>query len=683
MWNDALATHFFGERFSHLPILFFVDEDVLAALHPSRDREQTTHSLAAAVQAKLCPPDPHGVFDAIERGGRKWKVRGADGVPPFLHLLALCVLAASRMGTGKVAPTNYRHHLATLLDLPDDEMPAGFRESLYIMWEWFRWWLDDFHAGEIGLCTVAPDPHRSHIGLPLSQTLFRTADAARLDDFFRWIDLEPGEPMDEDALLAYFRVWAPGRDLSDGALRMLGNKDLAATIQRILIGYARNWDGTRSDRVGPRTSPLRLVVTAFPRVAISAQAIQPDGYSARLTGRLADETVVAEANGGVYDLSRDVDDRILSSGLRVSDGDCGLVLEGSPVHVLRLDEDLGGWASVEALAPGERHWLLVSPLEAGDVLRQLKRTGTTDFTYQPGPGRVSDWMLIRNVVVDDPQGLRGALSARRPTERHRLAFRGGLPLAASNAYLAGGAPDLWLPAPPSATTPVQVDSGEVSAGSEVVALSELIDASDASEHRIEYGGVVRRFHTVASALQMPPRVAVPVHVLAVDETGGVSSHRSGAAADSIAAGDNRVTVVGARVRGRNLGGGPQPVLLRRGAQSAWLLGSKPGDLLEIRAPRPPEWLKRAHLSDRLYEARAEFAAVWVVEGWRSDPKLRIRLARADAVVSESDAAREQIEVWGGLLREATLLKSAPQHEALLAAYRSEALTASKRCEKLA
>lgn len=671
-WSRALAENFFGEDLGQLPVLFFVDEDVLAALHPSRDREQATQSLAAAVQAELCPPERNGVFHAIERCGRKWKTSGGQGEPPFLHLLALCVLAASRMGTGNVAPTNYRHHLAGLLDLPDNEMPAGFRESLYIMWDWLRWWLDDLHDGELGLCTVAPDPHRSHIGLPLSQTLFRTADAGRLDGFFRWIDLQPGEAIDEDAMLAYFRVWAPGRGLSDGALRMLENDDLAGTIQRILTGYARNWDGTRSNRVGPRISLLRLVVTAFPSVAVAAHAIQPDRYPARLIGRLAGDTVTAEANGGVYDLSREVDGSMLSSGLRLRSAECALVLGGAQVHVLRLDEDLGGWASVETLAPAERHWLLVAPSQADDVLEQLDGKAAKEFTYEPAPGRLSDWTLVRNVVLADPQGLSGALSHQRPTERHRLAFRGGLPLAARNAYLTGGAPDLWLPAPPSATTPLRIDADKVTSGSEVVALSRFIAPSDASEHETQYAGVMRRFRTVASTRLSPPPGRLPVHVLDVDDTGTVSAHRE------MGAEDGEATVVGARVRGPAAGAGTAPVLLRRGTQSAWLLGSSPGDVREVHAPRAPAWLKRARLSDRLYEARAGFTTVWVVENWRLEPKLRIRLAQAKPVASDGHAASEQIELWARLVVESTLVDTAPEDEALLETYRSEAVTADAR-----
>src|SRR3954447_22320266 len=115
-WCHGLADHFFGEDLAGLPVLFFVDEDVLATIHPSHDAQAATASLAAAVRGELCKPAPRGVFDAIEDRSRKWKVRGADGVPPFLHLLALCVLAASRMGTGGVVATNYRHHLCSLLE---------------------------------------------------------------------------------------------------------------------------------------------------------------------------------------------------------------------------------------------------------------------------------------------------------------------------------------------------------------------------------------------------------------------------------------------------------------------------------------------------------------------------------------------------------------------------------------
>ena len=250
--------------------------------------------------------------------------------------------------------------------------------------------------------------------------------------------------------------------------------------------------------------------------------------------------ITADASDGVYDLSGEVDSRMLQRGLRLVAGDCALVLDGASVHVLRLDEDLGGWASVDTLIPGERHWLVVAPSDAADVLEQLGRKAGEEFTYQPAPDRLSEWTLVRNVVLDDPEGLSGALSQRRPTERHRLAFRGGLPLPAHNAYLAGGAPDLWLPAAPSAATPLRIDAQQLTSGSEAVPLSRFIAPSDASEHQVEYAGVVRSFHTVASGRRSPPAGELPLHVL---ESDGAETVSGSGEIDT----EGRTTVVGARV----------------------------------------------------------------------------------------------------------------------------------------
>src|SRR5688500_16556044 len=97
-WCAALASHFFGEHAAHLPVLFFIDEDLLASLHPSGDATVAVESLARAVRDDLCAPEPHGYFAKLEKRGRIWKLGGGEGDPPFLHLLAVCVLAASRMG---------------------------------------------------------------------------------------------------------------------------------------------------------------------------------------------------------------------------------------------------------------------------------------------------------------------------------------------------------------------------------------------------------------------------------------------------------------------------------------------------------------------------------------------------------------------------------------------------------
>jgi hypothetical protein len=240
-----------------LPVLFFIDDDVLSDLHPSGDKAVAVESLSRSVRSGLVQPQPNGYFAGFERQGRRWKLAGGEARPPFLHVLALCVLAATRMGTGKVAPTNYRHHLCALLGLDDGKMPIGFRESLYYLWDVLTWWLDVRNGGALGISTVVEDKRFTHIGYPISQTLFRRSDARQLDDFFRWIGLQPGEAIDDDVLVAHFRAWAPGRGVSAGAVRMLAERQFDAAMARILAAYARHWDGTRSDVTAARRAALR------------------------------------------------------------------------------------------------------------------------------------------------------------------------------------------------------------------------------------------------------------------------------------------------------------------------------------------------------------------------------------------------------------------------------------------
>ena len=64
--------------------------------------------------------------------------------------------------------------------------------------------------GARGRSTIVEDRRLVNIGFAISQTLFRTADQGRLAEFFRWIDLGPGEQIGGAELLAYFRVWHVG-----------------------------------------------------------------------------------------------------------------------------------------------------------------------------------------------------------------------------------------------------------------------------------------------------------------------------------------------------------------------------------------------------------------------------------------------------------------------------------------
>lgn len=669
-WCAALASHFFGEHAAQLPVLFFIDEDLLASLHPSGDGPTAVASLAQAVRNDLCAPEPHGYFASVEKRGRIWKLGGGKGDPPFLHLLAVCAFAAARMGTGAVAPNNYRAHLCELLGLDPRRMPEGFRESLYMLWDQLTWWLDEANAGDKGLSTVTDDSHYTHIGYPISQTLFRGSDVRRLDDFFRWMQLGGEEEVDEDLLLAYFRAWAPGKGVSNGAMRLLSEVQFVPTIGRILSAYASQWDGTRAGRNGTRSADLQVVLELTSPVRLSLQALQPPGYPGRLRGAAAGRTAVAVAEDGVFEIQGAVEAPLLLRGVTVESDGCRLSLAGSEIHVLRRHHEFG-WASVASLSPGERHCLLVAPTCTEAVQQQLERASVESIQVRSAPGALSAWSVIRNVVVTGELQLTGALADRRPTLRHRFALRGGLPLIAKDSFLSGGAPDVWLPPLGIEMPTLTLDAEAMPMTSERVRLASHLPSRESATHRIVYAGAVERsIFIVESALRSPPAHEQPGHELALQETGSVEAHR----AVSVVR-DADVTVVGPHVAGPSIAWRQGPVLLPRHAQASWLLGANAGEVLCATPPAEPRWLAGLGLGSRLFEARAPFPAQYAIEQWWLAPRLRLREVGPEPPTQQAarialrppDEATDDVATWAALLLEATPTGSFD--EALLAEYR--------------
>jgi hypothetical protein len=649
-WVNALCDRYFAEDTAELPVLFFIDEVTLAELHPSGSADVAAASLSDVVRLGLAFRDPKGYFRAYEDKARRWKIAGGEGCPPMLPLLAVCVLAATKMGSGTVSPQNYRHHLCALLGLPDTEMPDGFRDSMYILWAYLDWWLEVKHGGARGRSTIVEDSHFTHIGYPLSQTLFRTADRSRLDEFFRWIGLSPGESLPAEELVAYFRAWAPNRGLSPGAQRMLDRAEYAPTLGRILTSYALQWDGTRSARAGARSVALRLVLDAFPTIDLAFGALQPQGFPDRLTGEHRGRTIHAEATDGVYEVARlSPNDRVLRSGLTLRNGDCTLTFRGGPIHVLELNEYLGGWCDVDTLAPGIRHWLLVAPEAWADVARLLNANAQPGWRADLWSNEdLRDWRLLRDVVLEtvELRGSLGALEILRPTNRHRIALTGGLPLAASSSYLLGGLPDLWLPPAPDGGAGVQarLDGEPLPTESAHIRLAGFVEDTGSCEHTLVIdGGARRALPVIAPSLRSPPPQDLPSHQLQLGVDGGPCVYRPAGRS-----GDSDIRVSGALVTGPAVPPRRQPVLLKRQAVGAWLLGARAGEMEAVAAPPAPSWLGSVNLSARRYEHAPVVDTCWAIEEWRLEPVRRARLLNPLKPVLSAETPTDQLLAWAEL-----------------------------------
>jgi hypothetical protein len=650
-----LAAHFFTERSAGLPVLFLVDDEVLGEIYSGASTDAVA-SLTDVVCRRLDgPASYYGYFHGVARTGREWRRSGANGDPPFLDLLAVCVLAATRMGTGNYAQNNYYGQLRVLLEINEGGMPRGFDDSLDAIWDIYTWWLDEHLEGARGLSTVITNAPFMHVGRPKSQTLFVGSDIARLDDFFRWIQLVPHEEVDPDYLVLYFRAWAPEQGLSAGARQLMEHEEFWPMLGGILAGYAHHWDGTRSDRVGNRTVELHVVVQLqFPK-GVSLRSPQPDGYPEQLYGQLGGLSASAVARDMVFAVEQAIDPRYLRGDGALGDAASRLKFGGSDLYVLRLNPDLGGWASVSAFVPGERHCVLAAPAVADNVRQQLMRWSTEPVNSQRAPGPFAAWTLFSDVVLQGEEALEGVLAEKRTTLRHRFAFRGGLPLEARWSYLSGGAPDVWLPPTTEQSLWVTLDGERVNTLEDIVRLADFLPAEETASHIVGYGGVIsRHIAMIGSSRLLPPEHDQPAHVIEVDADGLRIAHAVVARVED--APDAAIEVVGPHVRGAADDWTEPPLLLRRRADCAWLLGREPTEVLVVDKPTEPSWMKKRRLHGQLYEARAPFPVQYSVEWWPSGK----RLARQRGNLDPGELTVEgRAGMWAELLLGAELVDGDP------------------------
>jgi hypothetical protein len=112
-WQEKL-THAFFDSHSDVSVIFFTDDDELRELAP--DSPDAAADLAAAVAELVDPRRKAGMFDAAADVASRWRAGSRHKPPPTLPILALSVLAATRMRTDSQGMShNYYLRLAQVL----------------------------------------------------------------------------------------------------------------------------------------------------------------------------------------------------------------------------------------------------------------------------------------------------------------------------------------------------------------------------------------------------------------------------------------------------------------------------------------------------------------------------------------------------------------------------------------
>ncbi|MEE4544676.1 hypothetical protein V2S66_22200 [Streptomyces sp. V4-01] len=479
-WHEVLSAEFFGAGNALQSTVLYVDAEIEREL-----AERVGTGLAQAVAGELNWSDPdRSLFSRIQYECEVWERQGSAVPPPSLPVLALSVLAATRMVSSEgMLKTNFYGRWIQLFGEQPSSSRANKLEQAFqdvaVMWEKLDIWLEQT-GGLFGTSTVSTDALYWKIGYPISQALVRGSDRQVLTRFFAATRLRPHNPdeVSERELLRRLRVWTAGRDrhLSPRLMEELasapdtGEVLIASLVKRL----ADEWDGTLHEPEREhrrRAVGLRLVVADRGR-RLEWLAEACDGI---------DETHVAAPGGRTFTLRRAYGDvyegleslhpswQQLGHGLHLEGDD--LVLEWAPQEVLllRLHPHLGEWVSTEYFEPGEQHWILAADSALRAVRSMVDALGSRTVREAPAP--VLGWKLFKGVRAVNGLAFSRTLDrggdhthVLEPQIRHRAALSGGLRIASeyragagvAGHFLRGGAPDLLLPASDSPDGRVEV-----------------------------------------------------------------------------------------------------------------------------------------------------------------------------------------------------------------------------------
>jgi hypothetical protein len=662
-WNSALAERYFSLGEAGKPVYLSVDDDALADIAQSLgDGAQGADSLASAVRRTLRGGDSIFVDHLVRR--TEWRKKGCTGPPPFLALLALCVLAASRMARDpekRIERNAFYPQLNPLLNRPQfGGMPPGF-EQVDDLWKDLRRWLDDDLGGARGTATASTHRTLTHIGWPISQCLLREADRRRLTEFFRALGLEPHTEIDADQLWALLRNWArEGCGLSDQALRLIktAGPEIGDQIAEIVKNEFEVWEGELLDAQGRRRGVIALVLEISQggrRILAKLVPRRPDGFPDegrwQLTGG-ADVDLVRAGDAWYQPLQLEPSRAVLADGISMTSGGFALAYEPAAVIPLRASLGVGAWASVRQATAIEEHCVVTTETLLPLVREFLMRYAENGWRVLDRAGNLPNgWRVIERVRITRavPEA---ADVLRRLAPRLHTATRldGGLQVAPKQ-YLTGGEPDLWITVERGERASFELDGRAlaVSEGVLDLKLSALRPPLAEGNHEILAGGIRRHFSTFPGfPVSIPAGAGSLGHIL---EGQGVYRASSADAEELPTGGPRRgqVFVCGASTQGRpdDLPEPVQPpVLVPAGFQIYTVLGARPGDVLTLLPPVQPRWLREIGLHTRwqCFDQPVPFEPQWlVVEGQLGTQirALRTPPRDPDSSPSASDGSRDE------------------------------------------
>jgi len=431
-WNAAIADVLYSPAMAGVPAYLDLNDDVLAqiGLLVGESAENAEASLLAAVMQTLGTTGGlKQLFQPLRERLALWKAGAGRGSrepepPPVLALLAVTVLAAEAMGTGKVAPHAYFAHLRSRLGATTDQqkkaVEASYRADAEAMWGAVEVWLSEL-GGERGLPTAFALSHR-FIGLPLSQALVRSADRARLPRFFDSFGLPAGYAMPPSDMAGLVNQWVaqkpcPVTSNFDRLWKRSAARDRMAEVVALEL---QHWNGelpnagpgsgapTRgrlrvlamlSNRLGKLRLELTLAMRAWGQGTRRINVLGTDGTAISLSFQ--------PSSGGhlLLDYNQPIEMGLIIAGVFQGIDEDGAKADRQPRRIVPLsyDDAQAAFVETERVQLAQEALLLVQdhgdwPNQVETYLGTVARQG---FVRHPSTltGLPSGWVLFSGVEV--------------------------------------------------------------------------------------------------------------------------------------------------------------------------------------------------------------------------------------------------------------------------------------------
>lgn len=622
-WQNTLSDAFLTEQSGAL--VLFVDDEELRRIAP--DLDDPAADLALAVR-DASSKSPGAYFSRIETQHKLWRQGDRTAPPPTLPVLALTVLAATRMRSdGQALSTNYYWRLAESLN-PEashsqltalrDEVAGQTFQDVAGMWSSLDKWVAA-QGGRVGASTIRTHERLTRVGYPQSQALLTRGDRAELTSFFTALNLSKTSLPDEETMLRALEVWTTRSQNRLGETFMAALKDdkTRGLIAAVVLAFASAWDGHVITRDGRRRIGIRLGIDLdewtiewlFPvqddvESSIVLDGLGPSAEQISLTHQPPYRYYIAEH-------CPPVSPELVRQGLHLRGRHFAAEFSKADVLIFAQDAQTGAWSTTAGITPFETHIIAAISSESVAVARVLTNAAEDGWTprRQGTDALLPGFNLFQDVRFKNDKALQGALAEEpglrllgvAPTLVPRARFVRGLPLdrdLAPNHYLVGGEPDILLPTPEVSDAVVLSLNG----------VEDLIMANGFpfEVRRLRYSegdvdvvadGQSLRFTLHAeSAIEATP---VGTGALGWSREGGLTA-----------------TVEDTQVVGAVVSGPPDaPVVLgRRGRDETWLLLDG-GEALRCAEPGLPTFTQRAGFSyePAYFEVQVRPSAQWLAQ----------------------------------------------------------------------